>query len=110
MRLSRQPALLRRIAIKVWKREKRREDAFNETNVPEEIIPKIIEMESEVLAILFNLAKSVIPKLSQIGEEVGSGAYLRELALVAQAHSAAKDIQENGYLRFLPRGSLTEQL
>jgi dGTPase len=107
LRLSRQPALLRRIAIKVWKREKQREDTFYETNVPEEIISQIIDVEDEVLAILFNISKSIVPTINQVDERVGSGARgFRELALVAEAYNAAKEIQENGYLRT----SLTSQL
>lgn len=102
LRLSEQPKLLRRVAVKVWKTTNQRRDSFNETNIPAELMPAIEKMEEEVIFILFGLCRGMVPKL-QSSPFTGR---LAELSLVAGAYNAAKDLQENGYLR----ASLTSQL
>jgi dGTPase len=49
LRLSQQPKLLRRIAVKVWKSINRRPDQFDETNIPPELQPALEKTEGEVL-------------------------------------------------------------
>jgi dGTPase len=111
LRLSRQPELLRRIAIKVWKAVTGRKDRFDETDVPEEQRTQIEEIESEILAILYELCSSIVPALKDVEKDLAGSEFdgienLTELALVSEAYTAAKELQENGYLRT----SLTSQL
>src|SRR5688572_2065584 len=70
LRLSRQPELLRRIAIKVWKAVTGRKDRFDETDVPEEQLAHIVEIESEILAILYELCSSIVPKLKDVQQDI----------------------------------------
>jgi dGTPase len=111
LRLARQPELLRRIAIKVWKTVTGRKDRFDEKDVPEELREQIDDIESEILAILYELCSSIVPALKDVQKDIDGSDFegidnLTELALVSEAYTAAKEVQENGYLRT----SLTSQL
>jgi dGTPase len=110
LRLSRQHELLRRIAIKVWKAVTGRKDRFDERDVPEEQREQIEEIESEILAILYELCSSIVPVLEDVKNIIDNDfdgiKNIIELALVSDAYNAAKELQENGYLRT----SLTSQL
>jgi dGTPase len=97
---SEQPKLLRRIAIRVWKKILGRTDRFDENEVPPELETKIAETESEVLALLYEICQDVVSSFEDFQGEP------RELQLVSAAYNAAKDVQQNGYLRT----SLTSQL
>jgi dGTPase len=105
LRLSEQPKLLRRIAIRLWKKIADRTDRFDENDVPPELVDKIIETESEILAILYEICSNVIPELRDL-EDNDEGMDTRGLELVSAAYNAAKDVQQNGYFRT----SLTSQL
>lgn len=89
LRLSEQPELLKRIAIKVWKAVTGRKDNFDERDVPAELEEQIEITSSEILAILYELGSRVVPEDED----------LDEFGLVSAAYAAAKDVQENGYLR-----------
>jgi dGTPase len=111
LRLSRQPQLLRRIAIKVWKTVEDRTDTFDENSVPPELVEDIEGVESKVLTVLYGIARSCVPNLEEVqkrtaASEIKGEARLIELGIVSDAYRAAKDVQENGYLRT----SLTSQL
>lgn len=102
LRLSSQPKLLRRVAVKVWKTINQRRDGFDETNIPAELGPAIEKLEEEVLFILFDLCRGMVPRLKSLPFQ----GRVAELSLVAEAYNAGKEVQENGYLRT----SLTSQL
>lgn len=104
LRLSQQPKLLRRIAVKVWKTIKQRSDRFDETNIPPELQPSVEEIEVNVLRTLVDLCRGIVPRLGSL-PSVGEDK-MTELTLVSEAYNAAKNVQENGYLRT----SLTSQL
>jgi dGTPase len=111
LRLSNQPKLLRRVAVKVWKNVHDRHDRFDESNIPPEQLGQIQETEDEVLRILYEICRSIIPDLGEIegtNERGGPRTISKrsELALVSAAYNAAKEVQGNGYLRT----SLTSQL
>jgi dGTPase len=89
LRLSNQPELLKRIAIRVWKTVGERKDKFDEGDVPNELTEQIEITESEILEILGELASKIVPEDED----------LDRLSLVSAAYSAAKDVQQNGYLR-----------
>lgn len=105
LRLSRQPKLLRRIAVKVWKTVNNRSDRFDESNIPPEVAAQVQDVESGVLKILLDICRGIIPALKDF--PAGRDAQKDKLAeLVLTAYNAAKSVQENGYLRT----SLTSQL
>jgi dGTPase len=105
LRLSRQPKLLRRIAVKVWKTINNRLDRFDEKNIPPEVTAQVVDVEGKVLKILLDICRGIIPDLKDFPS--GTSARKDKLAeLVLTAYNAAKDVQENGYLRT----SLTSQL
>ena len=89
LRLSEQPQLLKRIAIRVWKTVTGRRDKFDEGDVPAELEEQIEITSAEILEILGELGGRVIPEDED----------LDGLSLVSAAYTAAKDVQENGYLR-----------
>jgi dGTPase len=89
LRLSDQPELLKRIAIRVWKTVAERKDKFDERDVPNELKEQIETTESEILEILGELGSKIVPEDED----------LDLLSLVSAAYSAAKDVQQNGYLR-----------
>jgi dGTPase len=96
LRLSEQPQLLKRIAVKVWKAVTGRKDNFDEETVPAELKQQIEITSAEILAILGELGRRVIPEDSDLDVS----------QLVSAAYNAAKNVQENGYLRT----SLTSEL
>jgi dGTPase len=100
LRLSEQPKLLRRIAIRVWKKISGRTDRFEENEVPPELQGKIAQTESEVLALLYEICEDIV---SDFQEFKGKSP---ELQLISATYNAAKDVQQNGYLRT----SFTSQL
>jgi dGTPase len=95
-----QPRLLRRVALKVWKRLNGRIDLFDENNIPAEVLPKIKDMEESVGETLVELTLGVLPTALP-----GSGRR-RDVVMAAQAFLNANAIAKNGYLRT----SLTSQL
>lgn len=99
--MGQQQRLLRRVALKVWKRLNGRSDAFDENNIPQEVLPAIEEMERSVGTTLVELCLGVLPK-----EQLAGTGATRDVRLVAQAYQSAKAIAHNGYLRT----SLTSQL
>jgi dGTPase len=103
LRLSQQPKLLRRIAVRVWKTIENRLDHFDETNIPPELQRSIERVETNVLRVLVDLGRGIVPKLDRLR---GVDPKLIELTVVTEAYKAAKNVQENGYLR----ASLTSQL
>jgi dGTPase len=99
LRLSEQPKLLRRIAIRVWKKISGRKDRFDENEVPQELVSVIERTVSEVLALFFEICDGLVPDLK-------GGEHKPQLQLVSATYNAAKDVQQNGYLRT----SFTSQL
>ena len=103
LRLSQQPKLLRRIAVRIWKTLENRSDRFDETNIPAEVQKSIEDVETKVLQVLVDICRGIVPKLDRVKK---IDPKLTEVALVSEAYKAAKSIQENGYLRT----SITSQL
>jgi dGTPase len=103
LRLGQQPKLLRRIAVRVWKTLEDRSDRFDETNIPPELQKLIEATETQVLRVLVDLCRGIVPKAANVS---GLNPKLHNIAVVSEAYNAAKEIQENGYLRT----SLTSQL
>jgi dGTPase len=95
-----QQRLLRRVALKVWKRLNKRTDSFDEDNIPREVLPAIEQMEQSVAESLVELSLGVVPT-----QLAGSGRR-RDTKVAAQAYLSAKAVAQNGYLRT----SLTSQL
>ena len=56
-----QQRLLRRVALKVWKRLNARSDFFDENNIPSEVLPKIEQMARSVGETLVELSLGVLP-------------------------------------------------
>jgi dGTPase len=104
MRLGLQPRLLRRIAVRVWKTMENRTDRFDETNIPPELQDAIGAQEAEVLRVLVDLCRGIVPKAA--AHLKGLSPKLHQLTIASETYNAAKEIQENGYLR----ASLTSQL
>src|SRR5262245_19136261 len=59
--MGQQQRLLRRVAVKVWKRLNRRTDQFDEDNIPPEILPAIESTEQSVGDVLVELSLGVLP-------------------------------------------------
>jgi dGTPase len=98
--MGQQQRLLRRVALKVWKRLNRRTDSFDENCIPNEILPAIEQTEQSVGVTLVELSLGVLPR------PVAGNGLRRDVQIVAQAYQSAKAIANNGYLRT----SLTSQL
>lgn len=108
LRLRREPTLLRRIAIKVWKNVNDREMSFEETNVPLEFEGQIVETENNVIGFLEEICTGLVPK-SNIVDGVLADAGLKpddpknkdykDYTVVSFAHQGAKRVQEDGYYR-----------
>lgn len=106
LRLSHQPKLLRRIAVKVWKTVNNRLDRFDEKNIPPEVRTQIEEVEAKVLRILLDICRGIIPDARDFPSSGRDAQKDKLTELVLTAYNAAKSVQENGYLRT----SLTSQL
>ena len=99
--LSEQPNLLRRIALKVWKRLNKRTDEFDETNIPPEVKPAVEKTEESIGRVLVDLNVGLLPDEPATGSTIS-----RDVKIVARTYQAARLLAKNGYLRT----SLTSQL
>lgn len=100
LRLRAEPDLLRRIAIKVWKKIDDREDVFDENKIPPEFERKIVKAESYVFGLLVEICAGLVLKPNEIAEVMADrNDPLRNYSVVSSAHRAAKRVQEDGYYR-----------
>jgi dGTPase len=104
--ISRKKDLLRRVAIKVWKRIENRSDEFIDGEVPAEILPAIELLEVEIVRMLYKLCKGLLPSDNEITLPRSGVSRDRDILLVGYSYQSAMDISRNGYLRT----SLTSQL
>jgi dGTPase len=116
LRLANQKKLLRRIAVQVWKRLNGRRDAFDEDNIPKEILPDIEQTEWEILAELYIICFELVPTPAEakpiisglrremrakFGDRVEKWTrpFIRDLSAIAIGYDAAQKLRSNGYLR-----------
>jgi dGTPase len=113
IRLRGEPILLRRLAIKVWKKIKDENVTFDdESKIPDRYKDDIEEAEELVLGLLEETASDLIPTLADIDKQLAQDGitpgdfgtndeYLRyrETTAVSLAYQAANKLQEDGYAR-----------
>lgn len=115
---SGEPSLRRRIAVRVWKKISDKSDLYDRDkilqkwdDIPSSVRDQITDTEDKIAALLLKMCRSLIPKPDELDKALAGAnprkrKELRDSTVVSLSYQAAKDIQENAYLRT----ALTSQL